>query len=226
MSNDRNLHGTLERLYGVCLKWKPAKHSLERPRTTAIVVAQESSFKLCFRQCRHVSVLLWTPGVWCLISLLEFLYVHLIGPSRITHWEVYYFSRLSFLSERISLWTLWSFQLPWPGCFGLAFARFGVHPRKWDGGKPGKSQPKQPGRVSSSTTKKIFHPCSTPGVNIASRVRIHMPTISLVWLKTTIWIHVARAWYWHPISNNVMLLDFSCGTVNPGHYPPPPSPQC
>ncbi len=60
------------------------------------------------------------------------------------------------------------------GLFCLAFALFGVLPHKWDGGKPGKSQPKQPGRGSFSTTKKTFHPCSTPGVNLAFRARTHL----------------------------------------------------
>ncbi len=63
------------------------------------------------------------------------------------------------------------------GLFGLAFALFGVLPHKRGGGKPGKSQTKQPGRGSSSaSTKKTFHPYSTPGVSLALRGRTHTAT--------------------------------------------------
>ncbi len=47
------------------------------------------------------------------------------------------------------------------GLFGLAFALFGTLTHK-RGGKPGKPQPKQP-TGGSSSTKKDFHRCSTPG---------------------------------------------------------------
>ncbi len=63
--------------------------------------------------------------------------------------------------------------------FGLAFALFGALTRKRGTGKPGKSQPNQPSQGSSST-KKDFHRCATPGVSLASWGRTHTDTVLLV----------------------------------------------
>ncbi len=78
-------------------------------------------------------------------------------------YTIIYFSCLSFiLSEfKYELYIHFSGGCP-DRVVWLGVCPFGVLPCKRDGGKQGKSQPKRPGRGSSSTTKKTFHPCSTP----------------------------------------------------------------
>ncbi len=77
--------------------------------------------------------------------------------SPITHFS------FSVLSERLFIMNLMFIPVvvALTGLFGLAFALFCAFTCK-RGGKPGKPQPRQPtGR--SSSTKKDFHRCSTPG---------------------------------------------------------------
>ncbi len=71
-SNNRNLHGTFEPVWGVCPKWKPAKHSLEQPRTIGIVIGQDSSFK---QRSRGAGQKTEDPRIYKFIPIYEIHYL-------------------------------------------------------------------------------------------------------------------------------------------------------